>query len=215
MEIIEGTSASEFLFGSQSDEYFFGRDGEDNLFSGNGNDFLYGGNGNDGLYGQNGNDFLFGGNGSDLLHGYTGNDTLAGGSGDDLINGAGFAYNDFTSSQSFGDGDIDVLTGGTGKDTFQLWGGSGRSGINVYYDSSNTSDYALIKDFNLNQDSIALTSTADGIGSVSYSLGASPSGVPTGTGIYMDKGGTSELIAVLQNVSPSSLSLDGAYFTYS
>ncbi len=158
---------------------------------------------------------MSGGNGSDFLYGYTGNDTLAGGSGDDFINGAGYAYDDFSGSQSFGDGEIDVLTGGAGKDTFQLWGGSGRSGVSVYYDASNGSDYALITDFNLNEDSINLTTTADGIGSVRYSLGATPSGVPSGTGIYIDKGGTSELIAVLQNVSPSSLSLDGKYFAYS
>ncbi len=107
------------------------------------------------------------------------------------------------------------MTGGSGKDTFQLWGGSGRSGTNVYYASSANSDYALITDFNPNEDSISLASTADGVGTVSYSLGATPSGIPTGTGIYMDKGGSSELIAVLQNVSPSSLSLNNDYFIYS
>ena len=215
MEIIEGTSASDYLFGSASNEYLFGRDGDDSLFGGEGKDSLYGGNGSDSLFGQDGSDRLFGGNGSDSLFGYTGNDTLFGGSGDDLVNGAGFAFDDFTGSQNFGNGEIDVLTGGTGRDTFQLWGGSGRSGVNVYYDSASNSDYALITDFNINEDSIALTSTADGIGNVSYSLGASPSGVPTGTGIYMDKGGTSELIAVVQNIAPSSLSLDGDYFVYS
>lgn len=215
MEIIEGTSASDYLLGSATDSYLFGKDGNDSLFGGDGSDFLFGQNGNDGLFGQNGNDFLSGGDGSDHLLGYSGNDTLIGGAGDDLINGAGFAYDDFTGPQSFGDGEIDVLNGGTGKDTFQLWGGSGRSGVSVYYDSSATRDYALITDFNSNEDSIALTRTANGIGNVSYSLGASPSSVPSGTGIYMDKGGTNELIAVLQNVSPSSLSLDGSYFTYS
>jgi Ca2+-binding RTX toxin-like protein len=215
MTIIEGTSTSDYLYGDATDDRLYGKDGEDSLFGSDGNDRLYGANGNDSLFGQNGNDFLSGGNGSDRLFGYTGNDTLAGGSGDDLINGAGFAYDDFTGPQSFGDGEVDVLTGGTGKDTFQLWGGSGRSGTNVYYDSSAGSDYALITDFNVNDDAISLTSNANDIGNVSYSLGATPSGVPSGTGIYIDKGGTSELIAVLQNVDPSSLSLNGAYFTYS
>ena len=215
MEIIEGTSASDYLVGGTTDDYLFGKDGDDSLFGGDGSDRLYGGNGNDGLFGQNGNDFLSGGDGNDRLVGYTGNDTLTGGSGDDLINGAGFAFSDFTGPQSFGDGETDILTGGTGKDTFQLWGGSSRSGVNVYYDSSDTSDYALITDFNSNEDSISLTRTASGIGNVSYSLGATPSGVPSGTGLYIDKGGTSELIAVLQDVSPSALSLDGSYFTYS
>ncbi len=214
MEIIEGTSASDYLFGSESNDYLFGKDDDDSLFGSDGSDRLYGGNGNDGLYGQSGNDVLYGGNGNDFLYGYTGNDTIAGGAGDDLINGSGFAYDDTTGSQSFGDGEIDVLTGGTGSDIFQLWGGSARSGINVYYDSSATSDYALITDFNIDEDSIALTNTSDEVGDVSYSLGANPSGVPQGTGLYIDNGGTSELIAVLLNVSPSSLSLDGSYFVY-
>ncbi len=214
MEIIEGTSASDYLLGSAINEHLFGRDGDDSLFGGGGKDRLFGGNGSDSSFGQDGNDFLFSGNGSDSLFGYTGNDILTGGAGDDFVNGAGFAYDDFTGPQSFGDGEIDVLTGGTGRDTFQLWGGSARSGISVYYDSVGKNDYALITDFNLNEDYISLASTADGIGNVNYFLGATPSGVPTGTGIYMDKGGTSELIAVLQNVSSSSLSLDGAYFVY-
>jgi hypothetical protein len=51
---------------------------------------------------------------------------------------------------------------------------------------------------------------------VTYSLAASPSGLPSGTGLFIDKPGTepNELIAILQGVSPDSLSLTASYFTY-
>lgn len=177
-------------------------------------DSLLGKAGNDSLYGNAGNDRLNGGDGNDSLHGYKGNDTLLGGAGNDLLNGAGLAYSSTTGPQSFGDGDIDTLTGGAGKDTFQLWGASGRAGVNVDYDSNGASDCALITDFNPNQDVIELTKM-QGFGqttAVKYSLGASPSGLPTGTGIYIDKNGQSELIAILQGVSQNSISLNGSYF---
>lgn len=205
---IQGTSASDYLFGDVGNDRIFAAAGDDVAFGGAGDDRLYGQNGADSLFGQAGNDRLYGGNGNDSLFGYTGNDILVGGAGNDAINGAGFAYDDFTGSQSFGDGDIDILTGGAGSDTFQLWGGSGRAGVNVYYDSGSTSDYALITDFNTSEDSISLASN------FTYSLGASPSNLPTGTAIYLDNGGTNELVAILQNVSPDALSLDGSYFTY-
>jgi len=198
MANIRGTASNDTLLGNSSD------------------DSLYGYEGNDRLLGQSGNDTINGGSGNDSLYGYTGNDTLIGGSGDDLLDGAGLKYADSTGPQSFGDGDIDKLTGGSGKDTFQLWGGSGRAGINVYYDSQSTSDYALITDFNPNEDIIALT-RVQGFGQtvpVNYVLGASPDG--SGTGIFIDKPNTQadELIAVLQGVPQGTLNLNGSYFSY-
>lgn len=175
----------------------------------------------DSLNGKSGNDSLYGQSGNDDLGGAYGNDNLVGGAGNDYLNGAGVVYDSF-GPQSFGNGEIDTLTGGTGMDTFQLWGGSGRAGINVYYDSDTTtagiSDYALITDFNPNEDVIKLTSIAEsGIPvAVKYSLGASPSGLPKGTGLFVDKPGAepNELIAILQNVSPNSVSLTASYFSY-
>lgn len=184
-------------------------------------DSLYGQSGNDSLVGRHGNDSLVGAYGNDDLVGAYGNDNLVGGAGNDYLNGAGVIY-DSLGPQSFGNGEIDTLTGGTGMDTFQLWGGSGRAGINVYYDSdpktAGLSDYALITDFNPSNDVTQLTSIA-GFGlpiAVKYSLGASPSGLPKGTGLFIDKPGTepNELIAILQNVSPDSVSLTASYFSY-
>jgi Ca2+-binding RTX toxin-like protein len=228
-----GGSENDSLYGYKGNDELYGLAGDDKLFGGDGNDRLYGGEGKDHLYGQNGSDTLLGGEGNDRLYGesgddslygFRGNDILVGGSGNDLLNGAGVAY-DSRGPQSFGTGEIDTLTGGSGKDTFQLWGGSGRAGINVYYDDLNATtagitDYALITDFKTNEDVIQLTNVIGGVGAppqqVSYILGASPSGLPTGTGIFIDKPSSepNELIAILQGVSPDSLSLNGSYFSY-
>ena len=169
----------------------------------------------DKLFGQSGNDYINGAGGDDTLFGYKGNDTLVGGSGNDFLNGAGFTYNDTTGPQSLGDGESDALTGGAGQDTFQLWGGSARSGIHAYYDAAGNSDYALITDFNRNEDIIKLTSkvgSSSTVSTVSYSLGASPDG--SSTGIYLDKNTQDELIAVLENIKPDSIDINGSYFQY-
>lgn len=218
-DLIDGYEGDDKLFGLAGDDELLGGEGKDQLLGGNGDDFLLGQQDNDNLYGQQGNDSLYGGQGDDLLYGYTGNDTLVGGSGNDLINGAGVAYPDPTSSQSFGAGEIDTLTGGLGQDTFQLWGGSGRSGINVDYASKLIGDYALITDFDKSEDIIELTNvTGSGSSpvSVSYILGASPDGLPTSTGLYVDQPDTQpdDLIAIVQSVTPEPLSLDGGYFSY-
>ncbi len=81
-------------------------------------------------------------------------------------------------------------------------------------------DYALITDFNSSEDAIelALTEfTSAGPSSTSqtveYSLGAAPSGLPQGTGIYVENLGTQpDLIGILQGVDPSSVSLTDSYF---
>lgn len=173
---------------------------------------------NDKLFGQNSNDYINGGTGDDTINGYRGNDTLVGGVGNDIINGAGIARNDTTGSQSFGDNEFDTLTGKAGKDTFQLWGGSGRSGIHAYYDAGGKSDYALITDFNPSEDVIKLThvnGSSSTTSAVKYILGASGN-ASTDTGLYIDKPGTQpdELIAILQNIKPESLNINGSYFSY-
>ena len=200
--------------GTPSNDSFFGGDGvvDDAFFGGDGNDVLNGGDGNDVLNGEDGND---------SLTGSFGNDILIGGLGDDFLNGTGRF--DSASPVSLGMGEIDILVGGTGTDTFTLWDGSGRTGISISYDDADSTtaglnDYALIADFNSSKDVIQLTS---GVGStilapVKYSLGASPSGLPTGTGIFVDNPGTdqNELIAILYDVSPDSLSLSDSYFSF-
>lgn len=98
------------------------------------------------LFGKAGNDILEGNEGWDVLIGDVGNDLLIGGDGSDMLNGNG---------TSFVVG-IDTLIGGAGVDIFVL--GDPERG---YYDDQNPSasginDYALITDFNPNQDFIVL-----------------------------------------------------------
>ena len=86
------------------------------------------------------------------------------------------------------------------------------------YRFNGNDDYALITDFNKTEDFIELRTT-DGRGStpttVEYSLGASPSGLAQGTAIYVNNLGTQpDLIAILQNVSPDSVSLSDSYFKF-
>ena len=99
----------EHLVGSNHNDVLAG-DGEDNLLDGgDGDDVLYGGpaGGDDEMYGGNGDDRIFGGKGNDILTGGEGNDYLKGGPGEDtfIVDGD----------------DMDVLYGGTEKDTFQFF----------------------------------------------------------------------------------------------
>lgn len=216
---LHGGKGDDDLDGGNGKNTLYGNDGNDLLLGGGDDDSLYGGAGNDSLYGNSGNDRADGGDGNDSLIGSYGNDVLVGGNGDDYITGAWFAYPDTTGPQSVGQGEIDTLTGGAGKDTFKLWGGSGRLGGKVaHYNSGGVDSYALITDFNPKEDVIELTKTQGGGFSppetLNYVLGASPDGSPSGTGLFIDKSDTqpNELIAILQGVSPDSLSITAPYF---
>ncbi|MGQ4646274.1 calcium-binding protein [Lyngbya aestuarii] len=205
-----GGRGNDFLSGGRGNDSLSGDSGNDSLTGDNGNDFLSGGNSNDSLVGGNDNDYLFGGNGYD---------SLDGGSGDDFLDGAyssnsSYPYDQFVSPQ------IDTLTGGEGQDTFALGLATdyrnntassfpGNLNSQAYYDSFGNSDYALITDFNADQDTIQLVGSPD-----DYILGASPFGSPNGMGIFLEQpfGQPDELIAIVRTTS--DLSLDGGYFTF-
>ena len=165
--------------------------------------------------GLGGNDRLYGGAGNDKLFGNLGNDVLVGGAGNDFLNGAG----SISGSVDVGSVQIDTLTGGAGEDIFTLEDTTPSGfGVGPLYLGDGNKDYALITDFNTSEDVIQLAST-DGnppIGdAVKYSLGASPSGLPEGTAIFADNLGTKpDLIAILQGVSPDSVSLSEPYFQF-
>lgn len=172
----------------------------------------------DRFYGTSGNDKFDGGEGKDTLIGNGGNDILIGGNGDDTLYGA-IGGNPFNNPNSEEKNQVDTLTGGAGKDKFILgeaFSYKGSINASEYYDDFNnttagTTNYALITDFNSSQDVIQLGGT-----SVNYTLGSSPKDLPTGVGIYINKPNTEpdELIAIVQGVSPSSLSLTAGYFSY-
>jgi Ca2+-binding RTX toxin-like protein len=230
---INGNEGNDSLFGDDGNDTLRGGAGVDKLFGGNGNDQLFGEVGNDQLNGDTGNDIadggvgndvVFGGAGNDNLKGSAGNDQVIGGSGDDSLFGDNgndrlVGVDPFVPEFGLGKGEIDRLTGGANNDTFALGGILPNGAKTVFYNDGNsttkgTQDYALITDFGfsgdgktLGVDKIELAGSQN-----SYSLGASPSGLPSGTGIFFGEG---ELIGIVQNISPSSLSLANAnQFTF-
>jgi Ca2+-binding RTX toxin-like protein len=221
---IDGGSGNDFIVGGNGSDHIYGGNGDDQIFGGvyapftggysDGDDRIDGGNGSDTIYADSGNDRINGGNGNDSLIGYVGNDILNGGAGIDTLDGAGYLFPNTPGPTSFGEGEIDVLTGGAGVDTFKF-GASNRGGWSPYYRFQGNNDYALITDFNKYEDSIELYTSFGHtpIVEVEYSLGASPQGLPTGTGIFINNSDSQpELIAILQGVSPESLSLTDSYF---
>jgi Ca2+-binding RTX toxin-like protein len=144
--------------GGGGNDSFYGGGGDDQISNtGGGNDFFDGGDGNDGL-GDNdndsdtffggagddfiidvgtGNDFLYGGDGNDVLRGGRGSDVLDGGAGNDTLDGGNsFDPNDPNSDPFTSDFTQDQMTGGTGADTFIIYG----------YDTPSIADILL--DFN-------------------------------------------------------------------
>jgi len=149
------------------------------------------------IIGDQENNILEGTTENDTILGLVGNDTLNGSEGNDILQG----------SSSTTAGEIDILTGGTGSDTFVLG-----TPARVFYDdgddtSDGAGDYALITDFNPNVDVIQLGWSKD-----NYILGAVPDGLPDGTAIFLDKPGDEpdELIAIVQGVT--GLDLNQSYF---
>ena len=197
---IEGGQQNDSLYGRDGEDTLRGSGGEDELFGGDGNDELKGSSGDDRAFGEAGNDILFGGSDNDELFGDDDDDTLFGGIGSDSLDGGSgndrlLGVNSDT-DELFGRSTIDVLTGGSGSNTFVL--GEGEN--DVFYDSGipdnlGTSDYALITDFQLEQDSLELAGSRS-----DYSFGLTFDDLPTGLAVYHQPGsGDRELIAVLQS----------------
>ncbi|MBW4639521.1 MAG: hypothetical protein KME05_15050 [Gloeocapsa sp. UFS-A4-WI-NPMV-4B04] len=155
---------------------------------------MSGGNGKDLVLGEDGNDQLFGEVGDDELLGSAGNDSVFGGDGNDRLLGS----NPFFTLPDL-NGERDALTGGRGSDTFVL--GVGRE---VFYDTQGNSDFALINDFTLGQDFVELPANSQSANGDPFSLGATSTGIPQGTGIFFEN----DLIGVIAGIAPAQLSLD-------
>jgi len=187
----EGSDADDSLNGGLGADRIFGNDGNDLILGYQENDLLDGGSGNDDIIGGTGSDQLIGGTGDDYLLGEQGNDVLIGGSGSDWLNGSGEA------AAFVGNGQVDILTGGAGADVFQL----GEAGTVYYADlHPNTfglSDYAMITDFRLGEDRIALQGSGD-----QYGLEFLGSGNQATANLYYQvPRQASELIATFTGVS--------------
>jgi Ca2+-binding RTX toxin-like protein len=195
--------------------------GIENIAGAGGNDTIYGNNLANTLKGGDGNDIINAGDGNDEIFGGLGNDRIDGGAGNDII--------DAVASLSLvlpvislggvigkaGEGEIDTLKGGAGKDIFVLGTASnsqaGITGSSYYIGAKNT-DYAIIQDFELSKytnhvsqhgDTIQLYGRAN-----DYILGIAPTGSPQGIGIFTNDV-QHDLIGIVQNqgLSLSSLSL--------
>ena len=199
-DTLSGGIGNDYLNGGIDRDLLDGGEGKDTLYGGDADDTLIGGAGNDFLKGEDGEDLLDGGEGKDRLYGGDLNDTLVGGSGNDILFGGN--GNDVIigfNADSFGVGEIDRLRGNAGEDTFVL----GDSNRIFYNDGDNTnvgkSDYAIIEDFNQDEDLIRLSFNEEN----DYYLGAAGGG----TGIYIDDDGVSglsrndELIGLIRGIS--------------
>jgi Ca2+-binding RTX toxin-like protein len=166
------------------------------------------------LFGEKGKDRLFGGEGLDTLSGGFGKDTLLGGTGNDLVVGGkgqdrllGVELN----NNQPGFNEQDALSGGVGTDTFVLGNEAG-----IFYDDGDyaafgDADFASISDLNTQEDKIQLFGSAE-----QYSLEfVANSDSNTDAQLIYNSGldSDSELVAVLENVSPD-LNIDDPAFTF-
>ena len=141
------TQSNDTITGGSGNDQLFGRIGNDLLIGSSGNDQIFGGSGSDRINGGSGDDQIFGGivdgdrsfnpgpDERDVLIGGSGNDFIDGGEGNDVILG--------TNARAAGAGEIDLLTGGGGRDTFVLG-----SRTKAFYTRGGASqDFGLILDF--------------------------------------------------------------------
>ena len=184
------------LLGTANNDTQAGGAANDAIRGNGGIDYITGGDGDDSVFGDDDNDLLYGGRGNDSAFGGAGSDRLFGDEGDDILTG--------TDTAARGVAEVDLLTGGAGSDQFVL----GIS-VGIFYSDSNTStsglgDYALIADFNATEDTLQLSGSNS-----SYSLGAAPTGLATGTALFLNET-SPELIAIIQG--SSDLTLSASYF---
>jgi Ca2+-binding RTX toxin-like protein len=149
----------------------------------------------DAVRGTKGWDEIYGLNGKDYIVGLEGNDALHGGNGADTLIGT----NPHVCKP--GKGEIDILDGGLGPDTYVL-GDAKRA----YYVGEDLRDYALIRGFS-NEDVIQLN------GDFRYKLDNTLTlGGGSGTGIFLDPNGTNELIGFVEGVTNLSLASNDFVF---
>ncbi len=169
---------------------------------------IIGGEGDDLLSGRTSllalDSIIIGRAGDDTLQGDIANDHLLGEEGDDILQGT-FLCPPWIFKAAVvrkeGNEEFDTLTGGAGADQFIL-GELFESDDPLFddqeavlYSQAGIDDYALITDFNPDEDLIQLTGEAS-----DYSLAVFPDGFPEGTAIYLGAVEDSEVIAILSDV---------------
>jgi hypothetical protein len=196
---ISGGYQNDLIFGNVGLDTVYGSDGNDTILAGQDDDVIRGGSNDDLIFGNLGadtlsgffgNDTLLGGQGNDRLYGEENNDLLSGDLGDDTLIGV---YNGFYVTTP-GKGEIDTLTGGQGADVFVL-GDNSKS----YYVGQGNSDFALLTDFNANEDRLVYKTGSLNTNSITLP------GFGAGIGLFDTT--TSDLVAFLPGATqPPTLS---------
>jgi Ca2+-binding RTX toxin-like protein len=134
-DTIYGAGGDDVIAGGGGDDLLFGDAGRDLLWGEAGKDTMRGGADNDELFGGADNDTLYGDSGDDKLYGGVGKDTLNGEMGADYLNGG------------VGDGQADILDGGTQGDAFVIDGTSAANNKDKprRFDANEGDSYAPIK----------------------------------------------------------------------
>ena len=219
--ILHGGSADDTL--TRNNGNLSGEAGNDTLIL-EGLGSIYGGDGDDTLIGGDGDNVLFGDDGNDVLIGSEGQDVFIGGDGEDLFvlgTADEIFYND--ADESFtgianaianqankNNNGVDPLTGAQNGNALVNGNGANVSSNGNSVDVFSSSEYVLIEDFNILEDTIQLYGEAD-----DYILGSSPDGSGD-RAIYFDGNGvynhSDNLIGIVQ--SDHELSLTESYFSF-
>jgi Ca2+-binding RTX toxin-like protein len=142
--------------------------------------------------GNSGANAIYGNSGANALGGDLGSDFISGGEGNDTLTGCSIG-------SGRGKGEMDILTGGSGVDTFVLGAGG------AFYNDGNRKkagreDYALIMDFKPGEDRLQLSGKKK-----NYFLKSSKVDGVSGRGLYFDsnKNGSfdkrDELVAIINS----------------
>jgi Ca2+-binding RTX toxin-like protein/methionine-rich copper-binding protein CopC len=148
-----GTPVNDSLYGLGGDDSLSGLDGDDSLTGGVGNDVLSGGNGNDMLTGEAGDDSLDAGYGSNSVDGGDGNDRILIGPEDPAAS---------ATARIYGSSDITTVTGGSGQDSYLLYGYGAQAFINDFSQTDDKLDITALLSRSLNY------SGGDPFGSLGY-----------------------------------------------
>ncbi|WP_081846336.1 pre-peptidase C-terminal domain-containing protein [Planktothrix agardhii] len=195
MAEIIGNDFPQSLFGTENSDNILGFGGNDTIDGLGGNDLLFGNTGLDQINGNQGDDTISGGKDDDLILGGIGNDFLRGDLDRDTIRGEDgndFLFGGRGEDELFGDSGSDTLSGDRGIDTI-----TGGSGGDVFVLVQNGEGPDILTDFNGADDFMQLPGgiTFDNVLIQANGNQSTISIVSTG-----------ELLAILNNVSPSQIS---------
>ena len=243
-DVIYGEDGNDILSGGNGSDLLNGGEGSDRLFGDSDNDLLDGGDGNDRLNAEDGDDLIIGGMGSDVIFGGRGNDTISGVDAtqgnpgftdvDTLQGGEGRDLFQLGDADNFYYSDIQVFfpneTSGflsyasiedfaSGEDLIQL------NGSAEQYILQSTEDNPVFNENNLPTGTAIIRHggaileddepTDLPVPVESFNLDSTDESLVIEPSISFEPVDTIELIAIVENVDPSQLSLtDSSQFTF-